>query len=432
MFEEEKQKIANWLLNPDHPESLSLEEAEERLRTLSLWKVYEEIEVPLFPILKDMSATGIRLDHSRLASLAKELKDEIAKETKEIFALAGGEFNLNSPKQVADILFTNLGLKPLKKNSKSGTSSTDYETLVSLKAAHPIVEHLLKSRELIKIEGTYVSKLLSAPERIHAVFNQMGAATGRFSSHDPNMQNIPPVVKQVFIPSDGFTFVSLDYSQIELRLIASLSGDETMIAAFKKGIDIHRLTASKIFKIPLQEVDDRMRGMAKTLNFGIIYGMGSVAFSKQAGVTRKEAEAFIKEYFKNFSAIKNYEEDIVMQALQVGYTENIHGRKRFLPDLASRNSFLANNARRAAINMPVQSLGADVIKLAMIKFWEKYHANSSVKLLLSIHDELLFEIKDSKIDLVIPDLIKIMESVLSLSVPLKVDVAKGKRWSDLS
>jgi len=265
---------------------------------------------------------------------------------------------------------------------------------------------------------------------VHTTFLQTSTATGRLSSQNPNLQNIPSVVKKVFIASSGYELVSLDYSQIELRILAGLSNDPKMLKAFKADQDIHRLTASQVFDIPLDKVTSEERNMAKTLNFGIVYGMGAVAFARSSGLSRKEARHFIEEYFSDFKKIKKWQEEVKEGVRKNGYVENLNGRKRWLPAITSVNRFLASEAERAAINMPIQSLAADIIKLAMIKVHQQYK-NDDVRLLLSIHDELLFEIKSDKVNSVVKKITQIMESVYNFPVHLKVDVSVGKNWADL-
>ena len=424
-----KNKIANWLLNPDNP-ATDQGDLIKRLKKEGLDKIFNNIELPLIEVLRSMEGLGVRINKKEAKKLLTDYNKKLKVLEKKIYKAAGEEFNINSPQQLSKILFETLAIKPRGKATKSGLHSTRAEKLQELKDEHLIINLIIQYREFFKIKSTYLEPLLKLGDRVHTTFLQTSTATGRLSSQNPNLQNIPLVVKKVFVASPGYQLVSLDYSQIELRILAGLSKDPKMIKAFKEDQDIHRLTASQVFNTPLNKVTTEMRKMAKTLNFGIVYGMGAVAFARSSGVSRVEARHFIQEYFDDFKKIKSWQEEIKQQARKDGYVENLNGRKRWLPAINSVNGFLAAEAERAAINMPIQSLAADIIKLAMIKVYQQYKSDE-VRLLLSIHDELLFEIKSDKVNSIVKKITQIMESAYDFPIHLKVEVATGKNWADL-
>ncbi|MBI2406484.1 MAG: hypothetical protein HYW56_00910 [Candidatus Harrisonbacteria bacterium] len=440
---EKKIEIARWLLDPDGTQSLpdDLAALEEKLRHYSLWNIYTDIELPLVQILDEMKATGIAVDVGLLQTLSKKLGHGLVVLTKDIYASAGGPFNINSPKQLSDVLFQKLAISPRGIPRRStGAYSTDASALETIRERHAIVPFILKYREFFKVQSTYVAPLIalagtSKDHRIHATFLQTSTATGRLSSENPNLQNIPTgtdIAKELraaFVAGKGKTFLSLDYSQIELRIMASVSGDPKMIEAFKNGEDIHKITAASVLNIAPDKVTKEQRQMAKTLNFGIIYGMGPQAFARASGLSYAEAEEFIAEYFKDFSEIQRWQERTIQQARETGYVETLNGRKRWLPNIISPNQRSASEARRAAINMPIQGLAADMLKMAMIA---TRRAFPDIPLILSIHDELVFEVPDGMLKNVAPALRNIMESVYALGVPLKVDMAVGKNWAAIS
>ena len=429
MNQEIKNKIANWLLNPDNPID-NKEELPNKLKKEGLENIFNEIELPLVDVLRSMEELGIKINKNEVKKLLTKYNKELKVLEKKIYKEAGEEFNINSPQQLSKILFEKLDIEPRGRATKSGLHSTRAEKLQELKEEHSIINLIIKYRESFKIKSTYLEPLFKLGDRVHTTFLQTSTATGRLSSQNPNLQNIPSVVKKVFIASSGYELVSLDYSQIELRILAGLSNDPKMLKAFKADQDIHRLTASQVFDIPLDKVTSEERNMAKTLNFGIVYGMGAVAFARSSGLSRKEARHFIEEYFSDFKKIKKWQEEVKERARKNGYVENLNGRKRWLPAITSTNKFLSSEAERAAINMPIQSLAADIIKLAMIKVHQQYK-NDDVRLLLSIHDELLFEIKSDKVNSVVKKITQMMESVYNFPVHLKVDVSVGKNWADL-
>lgn len=444
-----KIEIAQWLLDPDKQRIVpdDLKELDSELKNRGLEKIYREIELPLVPILEEMQAVGIKVDGAVLDRLARTLVGELGQLEKQIYDSAGGPFNINSPKQLSEVLYDRLkiDIKGIPRR-KTGARSTDVEALTKIKDYHPVVPLILRYRELFKVYSTYVMPLkelalASKDGRIHTEFLQTSAATGRLASQNPNLQNIPIMsewgkkIREAFVAEKGFSLLALDYSQIELRVLASVAGDKAMIQAFQQGQDIHKLTASKVFNVPIEKVISEQRQLAKTLNFGVIYGMGPDALARNTGMSREEAEGFISEYFSDFAEVKRWQEKTIEQARRVGYVENLNGRKRWLPAIGSANRRFAGEAERAGINMPIQSLAADIIKLAMIKvadylkkekLWMK-----QARLLLSIHDELLFEIADDILKEVQPKLEEIMESAYLLAVALKTDAAMGKNWGAL-
>lgn len=415
---------------------------ERKLKESELDKVFYEIEMPLLPVLAAMEERGIKIKRNVLAKLSKELTHELALLEKKIFKLSGGPFNVNSPSQLSDLLFKKMSIatKGLRK-TPGGVISTQASELAKLAHAHPIVGLILQYRELAKLKTTYVDAfpalINEKTGRLHTRFIQTGAATGRLSSEEPNLQNIPVRgtrandVRKAFVAEQGFSLVSFDYSQIELRLAAALSHDEKMMRAFSEGHDVHALTASFVNKVPLEKVTEEMRRQAKTLNFGVLYGMGASAFAEAAAMPREQAKKYIEEYFKDFSGIARYIEEIKDEARRVGFVRTITGRRRYIPEIHAHHQMVRAQAERIAVNMPIQGSDADINKLAMIAIHSEFGNNEEVRMLLQIHDALLFEIKNEKIKEAAPRIKKIMESVVSLPVPLNVDVKAGDTWATL-
>lgn len=423
--------------------------------------VFEKIELPLVRVLADMEDRGIKVDVDVLKKLSGEIDKRLVKLTEEIYQLSGGPFNINSSQQLAAVLFEKLKLtsRGLRKTAKAGRVSTGAAELDKLKGAHPIIKKILEYRELTKLKTTYVDALppLVNPEteRLHTTFNQIGTVTGRLSSSDPNLQNIPIMselgreIRKAFVAEKGFMLVSFDYSQIELRVAAHLANDEKMLDAFQRGLDIHKMTAAEIFNIPLRGVTQEQRRAAKTLNFGILYGMGPQALAESTGMSKDEAKKFIDEYFLDFSGIKRYIENTLKFAAKNGYVETLFGRRRYIPEVHSPNWQLKREAERMAVNMPIQGTATgDIIKLAMIKVDEwirKEKLENDIRMLLQVHDELLFEVREGLSqtwfrhketrfggDFIekIQRIKKIMENVVELKVPLAVDVKIGKNWGE--
>lgn len=412
---------------------------EKELRENKLEQLFNEIESPLIYVLADMEWTGVRLDLEALEQLAEEYRKEMNQIEKEIIEMAGIEFNINSPKQIGEILFDKMKIIDNPKKTKTGQYSTSENELEKLRSKHPIIEKILEQRSLKKLLSTYIEAFpqLINPKtgKIHTSFNQTATATGRLSSSNPNLQNIPirdergKEIRKVFIPDEGCTFLSADYSQIELRIMAHLSKDKNMIEAFNKGQDIHAATASKIFKIPLEEVTPDMRRKAKTANFGIIYGITPYGLSQRLGISRSDAKKLIEEYFTTFSGVKRYMDESIAKAREQGYVETIFGRKRFLPDINSQNAVVRGYAERNAINTPIQGSAADIIKVAMNKIYKRLSDGEyKSKMILQVHDELDFNVHLNELDEVKNIVVYEMENAYPLVVPLKTDCNHGANW----
>jgi len=413
------------------------------LKKKSLWKLFRELEMPLLPVLADMEDTGIAVDQNRLAAISADLKKIIAKLTRKIHAAAGQTFNINSTQQLREILFVKLGIPPdgVVKN-KTGLS-TAAEELAKLKDLHPIIPLLGEYRELTKLASTYVDALpaLINPRtgRLHTSFNQTVTATGRLSSTEPNLQNIPVrtdwgrKIRQAFVAAPGFHLLSLDYSQIELRLAAHMSGDKKMRAAFRDQLDIHAATAAEIFQVDLAEVTPAMRREAKAVNFGVLYGQGPHGLAQTADMPYYRAKEFIDKYFVVYAGVKKFIDQTITQAGRLGYVQTLSGRRRYLPEINAAARPVRQAAERMAVNTPLQGTAADMIKLAMIRIHkiisQKYAGR--VKMCLQVHDELLFEAEADLIRPAAQEFKKIMEQVADLSVPIVADVKAGSNWGDL-
>ncbi|MEK7085267.1 MAG: DNA polymerase I [Patescibacteria group bacterium] len=407
-------------------------------------RVLKEIELPLIPALFEMEKRGITVDKKLLKKLSKDFAKRLGNLEENIWKHAGTSFNPASPKQLAEVLFVRLGLSaPGLKKTATGARSTRESELLKLKNLHPIVGEILAFRELAKLKSTYVDALPQLADRegrVHTTYDQTGTVTGRLSSSEPNLQNIPlrsefgRAVRAAFLASPGFELISFDYSQIELRIAAILSGDKKMQRAFREGRDIHRETASEIFNVPPSEVSDAMRRRAKTINFGILYGMGASALSQSLEISRGEAEKFLEEYFRDFSGVREYLERTKREAAERGFVETAYGRRRYLPEIYSKAEFIRKEAERMAVNAPIQGTAADIVKLAMIRAHDFIRArlpSGSAYLLLQIHDELLFEVKKDAVERVLPSVKDILEHVFSSPVPLTVDVKRGPNWAEM-
>jgi DNA polymerase-1 len=407
-------------------------EGEERL----LW-LYREVERPLSAVLAHMEATGVRLDVAYLRALSLEVAEEIARLEAEVFRLAGHPFNLNSRDQLERVLFDELGLPAIGKTEKTGKRSTSAAVLEALREAHPIVEKILQYRELTKLKSTYIDPLpdLIHPRtgRLHTRFNQTATATGRLSSSDPNLQNIPvrtPLgqrIRRAFIAEEGWLLVALDYSQIELRVLAHLSGDENLIRVFQEGRDIHTETASWMFGVPREAVDPLMRRAAKTINFGVLYGMSAHRLSQELAIPYEEAQAFIGRYFQSFPKVRAWIEKTLEEGRRRGYVETLFGRRRYVPDLEARVKSVREAAERMAFNMPVQGTAADLMKLAMVKLFPRLE-EVGARMLLQVHDELVLEAPKERAEAVARLAKEVMEGVYPLAVPLVVEVGIGEDW----
>ncbi len=413
---------------------------EKQLKERNLYHLLTNIELPLTKVLVEMENKGIFLDKAFLESFAVRLNLQLRIIEKEIYAMAGEEFNLNSPKQMSEILFIKLGIHPPKKTATG--HSTSAEVLEYLQYQYPIASKIMEYRMLEKLRSTYVESLPfevnPKTQRIHSTFNQSVAATGRLSSQDPNLQNIPVrsewgiQIRQAFRPEkEGWSFLAADYSQIELRLLAHLSNDPNLIDAFNNNEDIHARTAAAIFNVPIEQVTKELRYQAKAVNFGVVYGQGPFGLSQALGIDLKDAKLFIDMYFKQYSKVREYIEFCKEAARKSGKAVTLTGRERLIPEINSKNMQIRAAAERLAINTPLQGTAADLIKLAMIQIQEKLHKERKIGyMILQIHDELIFEIPDFEIITVEPLVRKIMENVFKLKIPLIVDISIGKNWKE--
>ncbi|MBZ4675302.1 MAG: polymerase [Dysgonamonadaceae bacterium] len=412
---------------------------EKKIHENNLDKLLYEVECPLIYVLADMEWTGVRLDLKALEELSKQLTEELSTIEHEIVQMAGIDFNVNSPKQIGEILFDRMKIVEKPKKTKTGQYSTNEEELEKLRGKHPIIDKILEQRGIKKLLSTYIDAFpqLINPRsgKIHTSFNQTVAATGRLSSTNPNLQNIPvrdergKEMRKVFIPDEGCVFASSDYSQIELRIMAHLSADKNMVEAFMHDQDIHAATASKIYHVPIEEVTADMRRKAKTANFGIIYGITPFGLSERLSISRSEAKQLIDEYFETFPDVKRYMDESIATARTNGYVETIFGRKRYLPDINSRNANVRGFAERNAINAPIQGSAADIIKVAMIKIHNRFEKEKlKSKMILQVHDELDFNVVEEELEAVRKIVVEEMEHACKLIVPLKTDFGYGKNW----
>ena len=404
-------------------------------------KLYDEIEIPLVPVLAAMETEGINLDVDFLKKMSVEMTAESKALEQKIYETAGETFNLASPKQLGDVLFDKMKIGGAKqKKTKTGQYATGEEILSYLANDNPIVKDILEWRQMVKLQSTYIDALPNQVDpktgRVHTDYMQTVAATGRLSSNNPNLQNIPirtergRQIRKAFIARDeNYTLVSADYSQIELRIIAALCGEENMIEAFRNNEDIHKSTAAKVFNIPLEEVTKEQRSHAKTVNFGIIYGVSAFGLSNQTNLSRKESAELIDAYYKTYPKLKSFISDQVDFARENGYVETISGRRRYLKDINSANAIVRGGAERNAVNAPIQGSAADIIKIAMINIHKKLKSeNWQSKMLLQVHDELVFDVHNSELEKIQPMIKHEMESAFKMIVPLEVEIGKGKNW----
>ena len=408
----------------------------KKLEDAGMERLFREIEMPLLYTLYGMEQAGVRVEADELREYGEQLGERIAELEKEIYEMAGEEFNINSPKQLGVILFEKLGM-PHAKKTKTGYS-TAADVLEKLAPDYPVVAKILDYRQLAKLKSTYADGLavyIASDGRIHGKFNQTITATGRISSTEPNLQNIPVrmeqgrLIRKVFVPADGYVFVDADYSQIELRILAHCSGDEQLINAYREARDIHRMTASQVFHTPFDQVTDLQRRNAKAVNFGIVYGISSFGLSQDLSITRKEASEYIEHYFATYPGIKKFLDDCVSQAKEKGYAVTLYGRRRPVPELKSSNFMQRNFGERVAMNAPIQGTAADILKIAMIGVDEELKKRQlKSRLLLQVHDELLIEAEESEVEEVKEILKDQMEHAADLSVPLIVDMHTGKSW----
>ena len=409
---------------------------ERELAETGMKDLFTGIEMPLLFTLLDMEKEGIRADKAALQEYGEKLSVRIAELEKSIYAGAGEEFNINSPKQLGVILFEKLQM-PYAKKTKTGYS-TAADVLDKLAPEYPLVADILEYRQLAKLKSTYADGLadyITEDGRIHSTFNQTVTATGRISSTEPNLQNIPirmelgRLIRKVFLPKDGYVFVDADYSQIELRVLAHMSGDEMLIEAYREAQDIHRMTASQVFHVPFDEVTDLQRRNAKAVNFGIVYGISSFGLSQDLSITRKEAAAYIERYFETYPGIKTFLDGLVAGAKKDGYVSSMFGRRRPVPELASSNFMQRSFGERVAMNAPIQGTAADIIKIAMNRVHDRLLKEGlKSRLLLQVHDELLVETAQAEEEAVKKILEEEMHQAAQLKVALEIDMHTGRNW----
>ena len=433
-------RLVSYLLNPEVAYNPSQPIQWEALKADSaLWKLYNEVELPLAEVLREMEQAGVRVDVEMLKRAEEQLSKELATLEQGIYTAAGMTFNVNSPKQVGEVLFDQLKLDAKAKKSKTGQYSTSEEVLLGLKGKHEVVGMILEYRELKKLISTYITALPTYinPEtgKIHTTYNQTVTATGRLSSSNPNLQNLPirsergQLIRQAVIPDEGSLFLSADYSQIELRLMAHFSQDPHMVEAFRSGQDVHAATAAKIFGVSIEEVTKDQRRQAKTANFGIIYGISAFGLAQQLDCSRSEAKALIDGYFAAFPGVIDYIERQKELARQQGYAVTLFGRKRYLPDIVSHNATVRSFAERNAVNSPIQGTAADIIKKAMVAISGRLKAEGlQTKMIMQVHDELNFNVPQNEVDRVREIVMSEMQNVVELSVPLVAECGVGKNW----
>ncbi|MBQ2566679.1 MAG: DNA polymerase I, partial [Bacteroidales bacterium] len=413
----------------------------EEMGTASVTDLYEKMEEPLIPVLAKMERTGVRVDLGSLKEYADNLRNEMNEREASIREMTGEPgLNVSSPKQIGEVLFDKLNLDPKAKKSAKGQYSTDETTLSEIADRHPVIGEILEFRAVKKLLSTYIEPFPAfvspADGRIHTTFNQALTATGRLSSSSPNLQNIPirtdrgREIRKAFVPGNPYTLlISADYSQIELRIMAHLSCDRHLIGAFRDGIDVHAATAAKIFKIPHEEVTPDQRRIAKTANFGIMYGISSFGLAQRLGISRQEAKKIIDDYFASFPAISSYIRDTVDHAKENGYVETLFGRRRYLPDINSNNATVRALAERNAVNAPIQGTAADIIKLAMIGVDGRLSREGlKSRIVLQVHDELVLETTENEVEEVERIVKEEMENVITLSIPLTVECNHGNNW----
>lgn len=409
----------------------------EKLKEINSWELFNNIEMPLIKVLGKMQYNGIHLDKQELVEFGNKIKQSIEELKNKIYEMCGQEFNINSTQQLGKVLFEDLKL-PVYKKTKSGYS-TDVDVLEKLKGEHPVIEQILEYRTLVKLNSTYVEGLLpyvnKKTKRIHSYFHQTITATGRISSTEPNLQNIPTRIelgkqlRKAFKPEEGYIYIDADYSQIELRVLAHISQDENMINAFKNDEDIHRQVATQVFGVPMEEVTKEQRSAAKAVNFGIVYGISDFGLAEQLGIGRKKAKQYIEQYKEKYIGIKNFMENIVEEAKEKGYVETLFHRRRQIPELSSNNYMVRQFGARAAMNTPIQGTAADIMKIAMINLDDKLkQTKADAKLILQVHDELIIECKKEQKEQVKQILQESMENAAKLSIPLKVEISEAKNW----
>ena len=435
-------RLVSYLLNPEVAYNPQQPVQWDALKADSaLWNLYNEVELPLAEVLREMEQAGVRIDVEMLKQAEEQLNTELQTLEQQIYTSAGTTFNINSPKQVGEVLFDQLQLDAKAKKSKTGQYSTSEEVLLTLKPKHPVVGMILAYRELKKLISTYISALPTYinPEtgKIHTTYNQTVTATGRLSSSNPNLQNLPirsergQLIRQAVIPDEGCVFLSADYSQIELRLMAHFSQDPHMVEAFRSGQDVHAATAAKIFGVPIEEVTKDQRRQAKTANFGIIYGISAFGLAQQLDCSRAEAKALIDGYFAAFPGVIDYIERQKQLAREQGYAVTLFGRKRYLPDILSHNATVRSFAERNAVNSPIQGTAADIIKMAMVTIHRRLKQEGlRAQMIMQVHDELNFNVPVNEVDRVREIVVSEMQNVVHLTVPLIADCGVGSNWLD--
>lgn len=439
LFDTIENRLCQYLLNPEVAFNPNKEPDWDALKAdADLWNLYNEVELPLVPVLREMEAAGVRIDVPKLKQAETALTEELNALEQRIYTLAGEPFNINSPRQVGELLFDKLQLDSKAKKSKNGQYSTSEEVLVALKEKHEIVGLILDYRELKKLISTYISTLpgyIAADGKIHTTYNQTVTATGRLSSSNPNLQNLPirsergRFIREAVIPDEGCLFLSADYSQIELRLMAHFSQDEHMLAAFRSGQDIHAATAAKIYGLPIDQVTKDQRRKAKTANFGIIYGISAFGLAQQLDCSRSEAKQLIDDYFAAFPQVIRYIESQKELARQKGYAETLFGRKRYLPDIHSHNATVRSFAERNAVNAPIQGTAADIIKMAMVSIHRRLkEENLQTQMIMQVHDELNFNVPIAEVDRVREIVVSEMQNAVHLSIPLIAECGVGENW----
>ena len=435
-------RLVSYLLNPEVAYNPSQPIQWEALKAdTALWNLYQEVELPLSAVLREMEQAGVRIDVDMLKQAEEQLNGELQVLEQQIYTAAETTFNINSPKQVGEVLFDQLKLDAKAKKSKTGQYSTSEEVLLGLKGKHEVVGMILEYRELKKLISTYISALptyINAETgKIHTTYNQTVTATGRLSSSNPNLQNLPirsergQLIRQAVIPDEGCVFLSADYSQIELRLMAHFSQDPHLVEAFRSGQDIHAATAAKIFNVPIEQVTKDQRRQAKTANFGIIYGISAFGLAQQLDCSRSEAKALIDGYFAAFPGVIDYIERQKELAREQGYAITLFGRKRYLPDIVSHNATVRSFAERNAVNSPIQGTAADIIKMAMVTIHRRLKDEGlKAQMIMQVHDELNFNVPMNEVDKVREIVVSEMQNVVHLTVPLIADCGVGKNWLD--
>lgn len=432
-------RLCQYLLNPEVAFNPYKEPDWQMLKAdADLWNLYNEVELPLVEVLREMEAAGVRMDVTKLKEAETMLTAELEALEQRIYDLAGEPFNINSPRQVGELLFDKLQLDSKAKKSKTGQYSTSEEVLMGLKEKHPIIGLILDYRELKKLVTTYIAALpgyIAQDGKIHTTYNQTVTATGRLSSSNPNLQNLPirsergRFIREAVIPDDGCLFLSADYSQIELRLMAHFSQDEHMLAAFRSGQDIHAATAARIFKEPIEQVTKDQRRKAKTANFGIIYGISAFGLAQQLDCSRTEAKQLIDDYFAAFPRVISYIESQKELARQRGFAETLFGRKRYLPDIHSQNATVRSFAERNAVNAPIQGTAADIIKMAMVSIHRRLkEEHLQAQMIMQVHDELNFNVPAQEVERVREIVVSEMQNAVHLSIPLIAECGVGRNW----